>query len=55
VLIMVGAIIPGGTLAALTSVVVGGAGALLLYVIFAKAIGVPELDDLIATVRSRLR
>jgi putative peptidoglycan lipid II flippase len=55
IMVMVGAIIPGGTLAALTTVVIGGAGALLLYVTFAKAIGVPELDDLIGTVRSRLR
>jgi putative peptidoglycan lipid II flippase len=55
IMVMVGAIIPGGTLGALTTVIIGGAGALLLYVTFAKAIGVPELDDLIGTVRSRLR
>jgi putative peptidoglycan lipid II flippase len=53
--VMVNAIIPGGRLAALFTVAVGGTGALLMYVTFAKAIGIPELNDLIATVRARLR
>jgi putative peptidoglycan lipid II flippase len=53
--VMINAIIPGGRLAALFTVAVGGTGALLMYVTFAKAIGIPELNDLIATVRARLR
>jgi putative peptidoglycan lipid II flippase len=55
VLVMVNAVIPGGRLGALFTVAVGGGGALLLYVTFAKAIGIPELSDLISTVRARLR
>jgi putative peptidoglycan lipid II flippase len=53
--VMVSAIIPGGRLAALFTVAVGGTGALLMYVTFAKAMGIPELNDLISTVRARLR
>jgi len=53
--VMVNAIIPGGRLAALFTVAVGGTGALLMYITFAKAIGIPELNDLISTVRARLR
>jgi hypothetical protein len=36
-------------------VALGGSGAMLLYVMFAKAFGVKELSDLTATVRARLR
>ena len=32
-----------------------GSGALLLYVLFAKALGVAELTDLSSTVTARLR
>jgi putative peptidoglycan lipid II flippase len=53
--VMVGAIIPTGRIAALCTVALGGSGALLLYVLFAKAFGVSELNDLTASVRSRLR
>jgi murein biosynthesis integral membrane protein MurJ len=53
--VMIGAVIPGGRLAALCTVVVGGSGAMLLYVMFAKAFGVAELNDLTATVRARMR
>ncbi len=52
---MVSAIIPGGKFGALLTVVVGGSGALLMYVVFAKAAGVAELTDLTATIRARLR
>jgi putative peptidoglycan lipid II flippase len=55
VAVMIGTVIPGGRLAALCTVVVGGAGAMLLYVIFAKAFRIRELTDLTATVRARLR
>jgi putative peptidoglycan lipid II flippase len=53
--VMVGAVIPGGRVAALVTVALGGAGAMLLYVLFAKAFGVAELDELTASVRARLR
>jgi putative peptidoglycan lipid II flippase len=53
--VMVSAIISGGRLAALFTVAVGGTGALLMYVTFAKALGVPELNDLASSVRARLR
>jgi putative peptidoglycan lipid II flippase len=55
VAVMVGAVIPGGRIAALLTVAIGGCGAMLLYALFAKAFGVAELADLTATVRSRLR
>jgi putative peptidoglycan lipid II flippase len=53
--VMLGAVIPGGRIAALATVALGGAGAMLLYVMFAKAFGVKELNDVTATVRARLR
>jgi hypothetical protein len=53
--IMIGAVVPAGHVAALATVILGGSGALLLYVLFAKALGVGELDDLSHTVRARLR
>jgi putative peptidoglycan lipid II flippase len=55
VVFMVNSIIPGGKFGALLTVVVGGSGALLMYVVFAKAAGVSELTDLTDTVRARLR
>jgi putative peptidoglycan lipid II flippase len=55
VTVMVGAVVPAGTLAALIIVALSGSGALLLYVLFAKALGVAELTDLSATVTARLR
>ena len=42
--LMIGAVAPGGRLAALVTVALGGSGAMLLYVMFAKAFGVSELD-----------
>jgi putative peptidoglycan lipid II flippase len=53
--VMVGAVLSGGRIAALLTVTVGGIGAMFLYVMFAKAFGVDELDDLTASLRSRLR
>jgi putative peptidoglycan lipid II flippase len=55
VTVMVGSVVPAGTLSALITVVLGGSGALLFYVLFAKASGVAELTDLSATVSGRLR
>ena len=53
--VMLGAVIPGGRIAALATVTLGGAGAMLLYVMFAKAFRVSELNDLTGTIRARLR
>jgi putative peptidoglycan lipid II flippase len=53
--VMVGAVLSGGRIAAFFTVAIGGAGAMLLYVLFAKSFGVAELNDLTSTVRSRLR
>ena len=53
--VMVGSVISAGRIAALLTVALGGSGAMLLYVLFAKAFGVTELDDLTASLRARLR
>jgi len=53
--VMVGAVLSGGRIAAFFTVAIGGAGAMLLYVLFAKSFGVAELNDLTTTLRSRLR
>jgi putative peptidoglycan lipid II flippase len=55
VTVMVSAVIPTGRIAALFTVALGGCGAMLLYVLFAKAFRVSELTDLTASIRSRLR
>jgi len=55
VTVMVGAVVPAGTLAALIIVVLSGGGALLLYVLFAKALSITELTDLSSSVTARLR
>ena len=55
VTVMIGAVVPAGTLAALIIVVLSGSGALLLYVLFAKALGITELTDLSSSVTARLR
>ena len=50
----VGVILPPGPAFGIITVVIGGSGALLLYVIFAKAFGVTELTELGSGLRSRL-
>ncbi|MEP7026128.1 MAG: lipid II flippase MurJ, partial [Actinomycetota bacterium] len=54
IIVMVGVILPAGTLSALVEVALSGSGALLLYVLFAKALGVTELTDLVSTMGRRL-
>jgi murein biosynthesis integral membrane protein MurJ len=51
--LMVAVVLPAGTLNGLVTVVLAGCGSLLLYVLFAKAFGVTELDDLTSTVKAR--
>jgi putative peptidoglycan lipid II flippase len=53
--VMIGAVVPTGRIAALFTVALGGAGAVLLYALFAKAFKVTELSYLTASVRARLR
>jgi putative peptidoglycan lipid II flippase len=55
VIVTVGVVIPAGTLSALVEAVVASIGALLMYVMFARALGVAELADLTATVSRRFR
>ena len=53
--VMVGAVLPTGRVEALVTVTLAGCGAFLLYVLFAKALGVTELTDLSGSLHSRLR
>jgi len=53
--VMVGVVLPTGRLGALVTVTLAGCGAFLLYVLFAKALGVAEISDLAGTMRARLR
>jgi putative peptidoglycan lipid II flippase len=50
----VGVILAPGPAFGIITVIIGGSGALLLYVLFAKALGVTELTDLGAGLRTRL-
>jgi putative peptidoglycan lipid II flippase len=54
IIVMVGVVLPAGTLSALIEVVLAGSGALVLYVTFAKALGVTELIDLASSFSRRL-
>ena len=51
----VGVILSPGPAFGIITVIVGGSGALLLYVLFAKAFGVSELTELGAGLRTRLQ
>jgi putative peptidoglycan lipid II flippase len=53
--LMVGVVLPAGHLNAIVTVTLGGCGALLLYVMFARALRVGELADLTETVTARFR
>jgi putative peptidoglycan lipid II flippase len=50
----VGVIFSPGPAFGIITVIVGGSGALLLYVLFAKALGVTELTELGSGLRTRL-
>jgi putative peptidoglycan lipid II flippase len=50
----VGVVFPPGPVFGIVTLIFGGSGALLLYVLFAKALGVTELADLTAGLRARL-
>jgi len=52
--LMVGVILPPGPAFGIVTVIIGGSGALLLYLLFAKALGVTEVTELAAGLRTRL-
>ena len=54
-IVMISVLLPEGTLAALIQASVAGIGALLLYVMFARALGVTELTELTSSVTRRFR
>jgi putative peptidoglycan lipid II flippase len=51
----VGVLLSPGPAFGIITMVVGGAGSLLLYVLFARALNIIELDELTAGLRTRLR
>ncbi len=53
--LLIGRLAPAGTISSLTIVVIGGAGGLLLYLLTARLLRVPEVGDLTASLRSRFR
>jgi putative peptidoglycan lipid II flippase len=50
----VGVLLSPGPAFGITTIIIGGSGALLLYVLFAKALGITELTELGAGLRTRL-
>jgi putative peptidoglycan lipid II flippase len=52
---LIGAVMPAGTLAALATVALGGSGALLLYLLAARALNIGELRELTGMLRARLQ
>jgi putative peptidoglycan lipid II flippase len=55
VAIMMGSVLSHGDFGALATVVVGGGGALLLYFLFARALHVRELTEVLSSLTSRFR
>ncbi len=51
---MVGVIIAPGPAYGLVTVVLGGSGGLLLYLLFSRALGISEVASLTSTVKARL-
>ena len=51
---MIGVILAPGPLFGLITVLIGGSGALLLYVLFSRALGITEVTDLGETLNARL-
>ena len=52
--LMVGVILPPGPAFGIVTVIIGGSGALLLYLLFAKALGITEVTELTSGLRTRL-
>jgi putative peptidoglycan lipid II flippase len=53
--LMVSVILPAGPAYGIVTIIIGGGGALLLYLVFAKALGITELTELTSGLRTRLR
>ena len=53
--LMVGVILAPGPAFGIVTLIVGGSGALLLYLLFARALGITELTELMSGLRTRLR
>jgi putative peptidoglycan lipid II flippase len=53
--VMVGVILPPGPAYGIVTVILGGGGALLLYLLFARVFGVTELTEVLSGLRTRLR
>jgi putative peptidoglycan lipid II flippase len=51
---MVGVVVPPGPVFGIATVIIGGGGALLLYLLFARALGIAELPEITSGLRSRL-
>jgi putative peptidoglycan lipid II flippase len=52
---MIGVILPPGPAFGIVTVILGGSGALLLYLLFARALRITELTELLSGLRTRLR
>ena len=52
--LMIGVLLPAGHLNAIVTVTIAGCGSLLLYVTFAKALRLTELDDFTTSLRARV-
>jgi hypothetical protein len=51
---MVGVILAPGPAFGIVTIIIGGSGALLLYLLFAKALGITEVTELTSGLRTRL-
>jgi putative peptidoglycan lipid II flippase len=52
--LMVSVVLPPGPVYGIVTVIVGGGGALLLYLLFARALGITEVTELTSGLRRRL-
>jgi putative peptidoglycan lipid II flippase len=52
--LMVGVILSPGPVYGIVTIIIGGGGALLLYLLFARALGITELTELTSGLRNRL-
>jgi len=52
--LMVGVILPPGPVFGIVTLIIGGSGALLLYLVFARALRITEVTELTSGLRTRL-
>jgi putative peptidoglycan lipid II flippase len=53
--LMVSVLLSPGPAYGIATLIIGGGGALLLYLVFARALGITELTELTSGLRTRLR